>query len=154
GESAQYIRENFAEGPSPRVRGRGIKSSIVLVYERSIPARAGERPARYHCPRGSRVHPRACGGEPLALRTTLGRKGPSPRVRGRGTHVLDTVDDRRSIPARAGESRHLARAQGIRRVHPRACGGESPEYQALHSAYGPSPRVRGRAFEAQLVDAH
>ena len=50
------------EGLSPRVRGNQRTIFNQLLYERSIPARAGEPFRRRRDQRQGWVYPRACGG--------------------------------------------------------------------------------------------
>src|SRR5690606_20749407 len=72
-----------AQGPSPRVRGRGPGAEGRPGVRGSIPARAGERSYLAYFVNITWVHPRACGGERFASKMRMRRKGPSPRVRGR-----------------------------------------------------------------------
>ena len=131
-------------GTSPRVRGKRHRARTGRRRPRYIPARAGEaRPGA--SPRPARpVHPRACGGserEEIIARTA---GGTSPRVRGkrRGRYALGV--DTGYIPARAGEAPQRAGAGAGGRVHPRACGGSHSSLRAWPTAFGTSPRVRGK----------
>ena len=140
-------------GSSPRLRGTRIR-----VY-------------RQHRTRSSAVHPRACG-EHVSRRPPMSLKRwrtVHPRaLRGthRAGHETDDADDRRFIPAPAGNTRDCQRAAWIaahpgssprlrgtrllrrtaalpRTVHPRACGEHcSSENNTLLSC-GSSPRLRG-----------
>src|SRR5690606_37758740 len=92
-----------------------------------------------------RVHPRACGGEVSRVASYSSTSGPSPRVRGRGQRDITVLEDRGSIPARAGESHSRSGPRWGGRVHPRACGGEVLTSWIPSMTAGPSPRVRGRA---------
>ena len=73
-------------GPSPRVRGKRTYLTLVSGIWRSIPARAGETLLRRMSGNGSRVHPRACGGNNRFSQMGCQPWGPSPRVRGKPRH--------------------------------------------------------------------
>ena len=100
-------------GLSPRVRGN------LDVYEppdtrmRSIPACAGEPPARIHCYRGWAVYPRVCGGTPATPSPRPMWQGLSPRVRGNLPHRDDRRGGSGSIPACAGEPTSGAGASSL-----------------------------------------
>ena len=70
-------------GPSPRVRGKPVAAIIWSRCVRSIPARAGETSQCSHPSLYRTVHPRACGGNPVAGFVPGKGYGPSPRVRGK-----------------------------------------------------------------------
>ena len=90
-------------GPSPRVRGSRLRLQEAKCLLGSIPARAGQ-PSMIHSHRARiRVHPRACGAAPWMVWSTRPDKGPSPRVRGSHERRRRRPDQRRSIPARAGQ---------------------------------------------------
>ena len=147
-------------GPSPRVRGKrthpvSVESRMRTVHPRacggnrlrpadlpvgdegSIPARAGETAQTEE-----RAILKSCRSIPArAGETSSQRQSALARV------VL------RSIPARAGETTRVRKrhhpqetSSSIRRVHPRACGGNhrSNVSAAVISHRGPSPRVRGK----------
>ena len=95
--------QNLRAGLSPRVRGNLSLLSDWAGARGSIPACAGE-PAHYgnRRPHG-RVYPRVCGGT-LQTRCRLqAHPGLSPRVRGNLAVIPNGRNDRRSIPACAGE---------------------------------------------------
>ncbi len=112
-------------GSSPRVRGTPHGHPVIVDHERFSPARAGN--ARLSPATKSRraVHPRACGERPLVsssvtlsagssprVRGTLDQDGikparalgSSPRVRGTLTDIERIKEERRFIPARAGNA--------------------------------------------------
>ena len=93
------------EGPSPRVRGKPKRSLLLQTVRRSIPARAGETSANKHLEGRRAVHPRACGGNAGIRMRLWQQSGPSPRVRGKQDRGKELSLGRRSIPARAGETR-------------------------------------------------
>ena len=130
-------------GSSPRGRGTRASSPEISSVPRFIPARAGNTDVGGPPFEGSRVHPRA-GGEHIGRRRNgLHRTGSSPR--GRGTPVMcdrgRAVE--RFIPARAGNTRHRARAAMRSAVHPRAGGEHRLGRSTIVSGIGSSPRGRG-----------
>ena len=110
-------------GLSPRVRGSRGTERGAKGLRGSIPACAGEPPAR-ECPRsGTGVYPRVCGGSPadrLAAHRYTG-----------------------SIPACAGEPCSPTWRTGVERVYPRVCGGACVRASSKFTRRGLSPRVRG-----------
>ena len=90
-------------GLSPRVRGNRAYQWSWNVWERSIPARAGEPALMSREDIADEVYPRACGGTPGPLRSPFRNSGLSPRVRGNPLVALSYARPVRSIPARAGE---------------------------------------------------
>ena len=69
--------------------------------------------------------------------------GSSPRLR--GTQVHDRLRDpvHRFIPAPAGNTRYVPRADANAAVHPRACGEHRSAYGSNSTSSGSSPRLRG-----------
>ena len=90
-------------GLSPRVRGNRISAIVLLIWRRSIPARAGEPLAGRPRHPVQRVYPRACGGTCIGSSDRPVLRGLSPRVRGNRLVRQPSNLRRRSIPARAGE---------------------------------------------------
>ena len=70
-------------GPSPRVRGKRLRTRDPRRVGRSIPASAGETSTRDSSTSRKGVHPRECGGNPCAWAAEDLCTGPSPRVRGK-----------------------------------------------------------------------
>ena len=150
-------------GLSPRVRGNLIPQQSNVVWDGSIPARAGNRqiaggsttqrgsiPARAGEPwsrnsaaRGCRVYPRACGGTTPSNAAVTSSRGLSPRVRG-NPHPIDRNGNQiGSIPARAGEPGPRRSIRPAPWVYPRACGGTAQGFHDAVAGMGLSPRVRG-----------
>ena len=101
---AQQVGAKSTNGPSPRGRGTlGVLQGVPPVG-RAIPARAGNAPTAGVGPRASPGHPRA-GGERLALASVARAcSGPSPRGRGTPPPRCALHEERRAIPARAGNA--------------------------------------------------
>ena len=71
---------------------------------RIIPAGAGKRDYRSGYSRCNKDHPRGCGEEPPASRSSRRVAGSSPRVRGRVAQIPSSMFPFRIIPAGAGKS--------------------------------------------------
>ena len=137
---------------------------VEAAYRRrSIPACAGEPGGDVLTRRRRRVYPRVCGGaramslprscwtglsprvrgSPVSGREHAGRRGSIPACAGEPRHLVEaTASTSRSIPACAGEPSQRECASGG--VYPRVCGGAG----AIRSGgKGLSPRVRGSPVE-------
>ena len=130
-------------GSSPRVRGTAIRTSLLLVAVRFIPACAGNRgPITKHSSCRS-VHPRVCG-EQLRSQTPGNQpSGSSPRVRGTGRKSRTPDCSHRFIPACAGNRTANRDFYGGSPVHPRVCGEQFVLVGCPRYCGGSSPRVRG-----------
>ena len=137
------LRPSQREGLSPRVRGNHRHRPLPGLSRGSIPACAGEPPARRrHCD-GIPVYPRVCGGTPAFPCAGQCPEGLSPRVRGNHFHEVVPVAFRGSIPACAGEPPYSSPSPPSPLVYPRVCGGTPFRFLAPEQAQGLSPRVRG-----------
>ena len=130
-------------GLSPRMRGNRPVWLLLDAIGGSIPAYAGEprspsmRPLRYS------VYPRVCGGTNGFGATRRARKGLSPRMRGNQPDIPGVDDNRRSIPAYAGEPIGVSWGKDSVVVYPRVCGGTHPANPHPTAQLGLSPRMRG-----------
>ena len=89
-------------GSSPRVRGTATLAHLPRELRRFIPACAGNRASCRSAVSRRPVHPRVCGEQdPQPVRGPP-YFGSSPRVRGTVKHVGALQEDRRFIPACAG----------------------------------------------------
>ena len=138
------LRNAFAVGSSPRVRGKPHARGDRTRVRRLIPARAGK--IRRASSRGwaRRAHPRACGENRHLQHGRVVSHGSSPRVRGkrrtpRSPHPVGGL-----IPARAGKTAVVCGLAGFRRAHPRACGENTSQSSSTWTVAGSSPRVRGK----------
>ena len=91
----------------------------------------------------TRVYPRVCGGTSSHHRSSRGRWGLSPRVRGNPADDDKQMIIERSIPACAGEPGMMSSCSDTSRVYPRVCGGTVGGFGFAIYAWGLSPRVRG-----------
>ena len=110
-------------GLSPRVRGKRWRLGATRLFQRSIPACAGEAFRRCWSHHALQVYPRVCGGSPFLICRGCGEPGLSPRVRGKLEKSQDSAASVRSIPACAGEATPSVRAIVPIWVYPRVCGG-------------------------------
>ena len=91
------------QGLSPRGRGNPDVERLVVLWDRSIPAWAGEPPTARLSKSRLRVYPRVGGGTARVCDDAVVVVGLSPR--GRGNPLIDrpAVAAGGSIPAWAGE---------------------------------------------------
>ena len=141
-------------GPSPRGRGRQLRSVVSSDSDGSIPAWAGETIGRGAGERRCGVHPRVGGGDDWVVPYRPKNTGPSPRGRGRPVQLVAVTGSAGSIPAWAGETRLRRRRSGRARVHPRVGGGDFLSTISHVSARGPSPRGRGRPRRGEVDGLH
>ena len=131
------------EGLSPRERGNPALRPARGARRRSIPARAGEPPRPSRAIAIGTVYPRASGGTLCVHRLRPGDQGLSPRERGNRLLAQRPLEQRRSIPARAGEPPAQSSQPGPSRVYPRASGGTHMRTAGPPELSGLSPRERG-----------
>ncbi len=141
-------------GSSPRMRGKLLSGGLTGALNRIIPAHAGQTadgPFR-HPQRTD--HPRACGANPHCRRRTVWTRGSSPRMRGKPQQPSDLRGVERIIPAHAGQTSTRSPAATPRPDHPRACGANHASAAARRTAFGSSPRMRGKRGLFAVEDAH
>ena len=131
-------------GSSPRMRGKPPGSSRAGSPCGFIPAHAGKtsRPSMCRCTR--RVHPRACGENEQVTAQKVTGAGSSPRMRGKPASARRYSRRSRFIPAHAGKTQTAGTTRMARGVHPRACGENIENTQAVVFGDGSSPRMRGK----------
>ncbi len=113
---------SWRSGSSPRVRGTLFLVAVDLSSTRFIPAGAGNtRKTPRYCYPGS-VHPRGCGEHTATAHRRICRAGSSPRVRGTLNGAKRVPDQRRFIPAGAGNTNPVVKSNLAKTVHPRGCG--------------------------------
>ena len=131
-------------GLSPRTRGKPHATLHEIKLSRSIPAHAGETRLARSASSGSRVYPRARGGNHRKFFALLGVGGLSPRTRGKPCCLCGVYGVQGSIPAHAGETRTKRPKPKTQRVYPRARGGNEKLTRAERNMRGLSPRTRGK----------
>ncbi|ESP95692.1 hypothetical protein B591_30863 (plasmid) [Streptomyces sp. GBA 94-10 4N24] len=139
----------YADGASPRVRGRHRQQHRALHRLRSIPAGAGPTVAAASTRSDTAEHPRGCGADITPNMTQCAGTGASPRVRGRRARTGGHGHHQRSIPAGAGPTGTPTARPSPTREHPRGCGADPPPADDASPTPGASPRVRGRRPPAQ-----
>ena len=92
------------QGLSPRGRGKPNAGRAVVQRIGSIPAWAGETPARPAAAGAARVYPRVGGGNARARPALYLLRGLSPRGRGKLHRLPKRISREGSIPAWAGET--------------------------------------------------
>ena len=143
GTNSTVRRIPSGSGLSPRVRGNLASYPVGLIFEGSIPARAGEPGAGDEGVAHHGVYPRACGGTEATISPSSLMTGLSPRVRGNHRQSPSPQSSAGSIPARAGEPVIGLMTHSLTPVYPRACGGTASTGAAGMVGLGLSPRVRG-----------
>ena len=125
-------------GSSPRMRGKPTVDNY-----------------RYICTMvNSSDHPRACGANSIASTPKLRSSGSSARVRGKLCPCTLCWARRRIIPAHAGQTRNDRQDVAQGPDHPRACGANFIFTFYTMSAYGSSPRMRGKLIGVRLQRFH
>ena len=129
---------------SPRVRGKRLHVPARDDAGRLIPARAGKTGWGAPPRTGAPAHPRVCGENSDAVLVVTQSRGSSPRVRGKHADPRTPREIPGLIPARAGKTCATSTPRAPRSAHPRACGENSLVASPARSAFGSSPRVRGK----------
>ena len=93
-----------------------------------------------------------CGADVCADGLCGCNEGSSPRVRGRRHRVVEHAVRVGLIPACAGQTRPSSLARTARRAHPRVCGADLMSACLMETAYGSSPRVRGRRHHVSTAE--
>ena len=106
-------------GLSPRTRGKLFSFALVTWLPEPIPANAGETVLKLDQQETAGAYPRERGGNPEDEVARLQREGLSPRTRGKHTAGDADMDERRPIPANAGETPPPARSGQCLRAYPR-----------------------------------
>ena len=133
-----------ASGSPPRVRGKVVLHSCVLLYVRITPACAGKRNmyAKRWCWRMD--HPRVCGEKRWAASCAGDHPGSPPRVRGKADAEAGGLPLKGITPACAGKSPCTTTATTPHRDHPRVCGEKKASGVSASRSSGSPPRVRGK----------
>ena len=144
GNRALCSRTDGCNGLSPRGRGKPRIGRSKRIKAWSIPAWAGEtrRPAQDIA--AGQVYPRVGGGNQRHHPQQVGRRGLSPRGRGKQTaHIAQRLYVG-SIPAWAGETPNMNRTLTTSEVYPRVGGGNHRYTRPRRELSGLSPRGRGK----------
>ena len=109
GNCADRHNDWFAQGLSPRGRGKLLDEPCGVIADGSIPAWAGETDANGAVDTARTVYPRVGGGNYRCVFGYRAECGLSPRGRGKRHSLTNLGDDGGSIPAWAGETRRTRR---------------------------------------------
>ena len=97
----------FAVGSPPRVRGKALKQSTMVLDIGITPACAGKRARSSRFRYALRDHPRVCGEKQSAYPPEPKCRGSPPRVRGKDSHQMVSGGIERITPACAGKRHTL-----------------------------------------------
>ena len=144
---------HYANGSSPRVRGKPVLTLRAVDQVRLIPACAGKTRDERPTARPTPAHPRVCG-ENSGQRDQLeAQRGSSPRVRGKLPFMWLGFWCVRLIPACAGKTVLISYCPRPDAAHPRVCGENWGRGCGRGRRPGSSPRVRGK-LESVAAQAH
>ena len=123
GEQCRAARAGHESGGSfPRTRGTATRRWMRARRARFIPAHAGNSICAEMAAGRDPVHPRARGEQNTNRKSTTPFPGSSPRTRGTEAAPTDAAQQRRFIPAHAGNRQSACPAFLAKPVHPRARG--------------------------------
>ena len=123
------LRKSYANGTSPRMRGKPEYTTVRNTQRRNIPAYAGKTHATAQKCWFPTEHPRVCGENSGVCVNSVTITGTSPRMRGKRPAAVAAFVNVRNIPAYAGKTTR----------RPTLCGTFS----------GTSPRMRGKLNQRQ-----
>ncbi|SAI49135.1 Domain of uncharacterised function (DUF2825) [Bordetella ansorpii] len=153
-------RNSPGGGSSPHARGTHALGRVVLRLGRFIPACAGNTSKRIRVPRIRTVHPRMRGEHSFTRRAWRWMLGSSPHARGTLTTVPLFQQQRRFIPACAGNTPAAMSPMRRDSVHPRMRGEHRSLVNTRSPGRGSSPHARGtrrrgqsRGREARFIPA-
>ena len=134
------------QGSPPRMRGKGILSSVATVRTGITPAYAGKRLLETLEKIRNQDHPRVCGEKGGSCRSCAPGRGSPPRMRGKACWIAPKVFSPRITPAYAGKSYHARYMVIIVGDHPRVCGEKFDNPKIVYSEKGSPPRMRGKVY--------
>ena len=134
-------------GSSPRARGTLKAPDGGKTRWRIIPACAGNTAERRVMPRPASDHPRVRGEHSFHRARANVAVGSSPRARGTPVRSTAPYQERRIIPACAGNTTSARSSNGGSPDHPRVRGEHHREPRRAKRRAGSSPRARGTQLE-------
>ena len=144
GERRQSVGLRGADGgSSPHARGTPMRSMACAIYQRFIPACAGNAEERQSGRKGGPVHPRMRGERRAERGRTGSLGGSSPHARGTLSLYALRHSSIRFIPACAGNALSFYRWVGYYPVHPRMRGERYFRHDEVFVPFGSSPHARG-----------
>ena len=143
GENSDWMKVIWkVSGSSPRVRGKLPGPGPGRRMPGLIPACAGKTGTGRASWMHGRAHPRVCGENRRRRPFRPGRRGSSPRVRGKPSHAMDGWFSIGLIPACAGKTYPQASTATFARAHPRVCGENTTPAKSTPASRA-HPRVCG-----------
>ena len=139
----QIDRGVYVFGLSPLARGTLVVFLLMKVMFRFIPAGAGNTPTSDIYQRHHAVYPRWRGEHVPGTSEQHDYFGLSPLARGTPVHCHDVTDQRRFIPAGAGNTPAPLPRERYRSVYPRWRGEHALVSQPRQNRLGLSPLARG-----------
>ena len=136
------------EGSSPLTRGKRLRELRVSFDAGLIPAHAGKTPVVGQMRSWAAAHPRSRGENLLLASPQLIPWGSSPLTRGKRPRGAGDRGERRLIPAHAGKTAGLRRADQGHGAHPRSRGENDKCLNGIQSGSGSSPLTRGKRLRA------
>ena len=130
-------------GSSPRARGTLSSSATDRIFQRFIPACAGNTAILSAACTDEPVHPRVRGEHSQFVCSGQARHGSSPRARGTPAAGRGPGEGERFIPACAGNTCTRPTTRRPRTVHPRVRGEHAHDDLCAAKIRGSSPRARG-----------
>ena len=115
------------------MRGKLDVEALASVFNRIIPACAGQTVTGLRIGVLTADHPRLCGANSPAYSHVCEMVGSSPLVRGKPGGMRYKRVLGRIIPACAGQTRSSVSLISLSTDHPRLCGANSPTLLAKHS---------------------
>ena len=126
------------------MRGKPGVEACEAHGVRIIPAHAGQTTTDASRLPIAPDHPRACGANRVITPFRPVVAGSSPRMRGKHDEAAVSDEQRRIIPAHAGQTFVLCFSLFLLSDHPRACGANLESNASSCCATGSSPRMRGK----------
>ena len=142
------LKRKLPYGTSPRMRGKLTLSLDPEIAFRNIPAYAGKTCLSVNVLYDFPEHPRVCGENFLHPLDGFGKRGTSPRMRGKRFLVPSAAVGARNIPAYAGKTFRCWCRGGLWPEHPRVCGVNNNDGRYDDLIDGTSPRMRGKRGSA------
>ena len=133
----------------------------MLVWDRFIPAHAGNTKVRTRGNGTNAVHPRTRGEHITFSTQNVPSTGSSPHTRGTQRMPGRARTPDRFIPAHAGNTRTRRDVRAGRPVHPRTRGEHLPQISQIVTVFGSSPHTRGTlvayvpdGWDMRFIPAH
>ena len=140
------VRAATAVGSSPLTRGKPHTYRMRQLVPGLIPAHAGKTDVPSTAARRSTAHPRSRGENALSAVEVEEEVGSSPLTRGKPHEDVETIPERRLIPAHAGKTPGRGRPRWCASAHPRSRGENEAGIRSAGRPEGSSPLTRGKHF--------